>query len=119
MINEDIWNQTPQVFTKDKRVRCVHCGEDVERLYATNLAVNEKTFKLLAEISDKDTEFHMVNSEYVVYDLVGKVDDVTLKPINGMSYTVSLNVCFTCIDKIGFRHKFKRKHLKKFNTKQV
>lgn len=119
MIDEDLWNQTPQIFERAKRARCIHCGEDVERLYATNLAVNDKTFKLLAEISDKDTNFHLVNSNHSIYNLVGKVDDVTLKPINGMCYTVSLNVCFTCIDKIGLRHKFKRKHLKKFVTKQV
>lgn len=86
--------------------RCLHCGRDVERLYPQVYNVNSVTFKKLNEIKTKDSNFRLISSSPANPKIFIRLDDITLKPIDGTCFNVNVDVCFSCVDKIGWRHKF-------------
>lgn len=90
--------------------RCLHCGRDVERLYPMTYDVNGSTFQRIQEIKDKDSNFRLINTSPANPKIYKKLDDITLKPIKGTCFNVNIDVCFSCIDKVGWRHKFMDKH---------
>lgn len=95
-----------EVKVKQGFFRCLHCGRDVERLYPQTYNVNSVTFKRLNEIKTKDSNFRVVSSSPANPKIFIRLDDITLKPINGTCFNVNIDVCFSCVDKIGWRHKF-------------
>ncbi|HEC65414.1 MAG TPA: hypothetical protein ENI23_08975 [bacterium] len=98
-----------EVKVKQGFFRCLHCGSDVERLYPQVYNVNAQTLKKLIEIKTKDSNFRIITETQVHPKIFVKLDDVTLRPISGTCYNVNLDVCFSCIDKVGWRHKFMTK----------
>ncbi len=89
--------------------RCLHCGRDVDRLYPQVYNVNPKTLKQIMEIKTKNSNFRLINSSPANPKLFIRLDDITLKPISGTCFNINIDICFSCIDKIGWRHKFLRK----------
>lgn len=98
-------------MTRSKLKRCLLCGIDKEILMPNPLKVNQQTWQKLNEIRTKDDYLHFRNSSYHNPKIDGTVDDITLKPIDGMSFDISVEMCLDCIDKIGHKHKFKKKYL--------
>jgi len=95
-----------EIKVKQGFFRCLHCGRDVERLYPQVYNVNPQTFKTINEIKTKESNFKLIKTEAANPKLFIKLDDISLKPIRGTCYNVNIDVCFSCIDKIGWRHKF-------------
>ncbi len=106
-----------------KRVRlrrCPLCGIDQEILHPLIIKINDKSWVKLNEIAIYGKDFKLNNTGFHNPKIDGTVDDLTLKPINGPSYEVSVDMCLECIDKIGYRHKFKRRYIQKsYTTKQI
>ena len=99
-----------EVKVKQGFFRCLHCGRDVERLYPQSYNVNPLTLKRMQEIATKDSNFRIVSTSPCNSKIFVKLDDITLKPIDGTCFNVNIDVCFSCIDKVGWRHKFLDKH---------
>lgn len=95
-----------EIKVKQGFFRCLHCGRDIERLYPQVYNVNSVTFKRLNEIKTKDSNFRLISSSPCNPKIFMRLDDITLKPISGTCFNVNIDVCFSCIDKIGWRHKF-------------
>ncbi len=95
-----------EIKIKQGFFRCLHCGNDVERLYPQTYNLGPSTFKIIKEISVKDSNFRVVSQAPANPKIFVRLDDINLKPIKGTCYNVNLDVCFSCIDKIGWRHKF-------------
>ena len=109
-----------QEMKKSQLKRCIICGYDHEILMPQVLKVNNITWVKLHEIAVKESHLHLSNTGYCIPNIDGTVDDLTLKPINGMSYQVSIDLCLECIDKIGYRHKYKNKYVnRQYATKWV
>jgi hypothetical protein len=100
-------------MTKVQAKLCILCGKYKEILMPELLTVNEKTWKLLWEVKQKNTYFKLNNSSYHNPHIDGTVDDITLKPIKGMGYQVNIETCLECQDKIGHRHQHKDKYINK------
>ena len=90
--------------------RCVLCGKDQENLFPMVLKVNDATWTRLHEIATSENKIHLNSTGYHNPYIDRVLDDLTLKPIKGTSYEVSIEMCEECIDKIGYRHKFRLKH---------
>lgn len=98
-----------QIKVKQGLFRCLHCGRDVDRLYPQVYNVNSKTLKQIMEIKTKGSNFKLINSSPANPKLFIRLDDITLKPISGTCFNINIDICFSCIDKIGWRHKFLKK----------
>ena len=99
-----------EVKIKQGFFRCTLCGNDVERLYPQVYNVNGSTFQKISEIKTRDSNFRLISSSPANPKLFLKLDDVTLKPISGTCFNVNIDVCFSCIDRVGWTHKFMDKH---------
>ncbi len=96
---------------KSKLKRCLLCGKDKDILMPQKLKVNQATFQKIGEIATEFSNVHLNNTEFHNPHIDGTVDDLTLKPIKGMSFEVFIDICLDCIDMIGHRHKFKKKYI--------
>jgi len=122
MLDMSKFNMVPLEMKKAKKYRCILCGKDVEKLYAGTLRVNSKDITKIQEIAISFPESNLFINSMGSHtpEIDGVVDDLNLKPIRGTSFEISIDMCFDCLDKLGFRHKFKRKHIKKmFATKRI
>jgi hypothetical protein len=99
-----------EIKVKQGFFRCLLCGRDAERLYPQTYNLNGSTFQKINEIKTRDSNFRLISSSPANPKLFLKLDDITLKPISGTCFNVNIDVCFSCIDKIGWRHKFMSKH---------
>ena len=99
-----------EVKVKQGVFRCLHCGKDADRLYPQTYNLNSVTFKRINEIKTKESNFRLINTTPANPKIFVRLDDITLNPINGTCFNVNLDVCFSCIDKIGWRHKFLTKY---------
>ena len=95
-----------EVKVKQGFFRCLHCGRDVERLYPQVYNVNSVTLKKIMEIKTRDSNFRVINTSPCNPKIFVKLDDIALRPIDGTCFNINIDVCFSCIDKIGWRHKF-------------
>ena len=95
-----------EIKIKQGFFRCLHCGKDAERLYPQCYNVNSVTFKKIQEIKTPESKFRLIGTSPCNSKIFIKLDDITLKPIDGTCFNVNIDVCFSCIDKIGWRHKF-------------
>lgn len=102
-----------QEMKRAKTKRCPLCGFDKEHLHPMIIKIGEASWIKLNEISKYDVEFKLRNTSYHNPKIHKTVDDINLRLINGMSYEVNLDMCLECTDKIGYRHKFKGKHVQK------
>lgn len=96
--------------------RCLKCGRDVERLYPQVYNVNGSTFQKIQEIITRDSNFRLISSSPANPKLFLRLDDITLKPISGTCFNVNIDVCFSCIDRIGWTHKFMSKQRNRLYT---
>lgn len=99
-----------EIKVKQGFFRCLSCGNDAERLYPQVYDVNESIFKQIQEIITKDSNFRLIGSSPANPRICKKLDDMTLRPISGTCFNVNIDVCFSCIDKVGWRHKFMDRH---------
>ncbi len=99
-----------EIKVKQGFFRCILCGKDAERLYPQVYDVNGSTFQKIQEIKDKTSNFRLINTSPANPLIYKKFDDITLRPISGTCFNVNIDVCFGCIDNIGWRHKFMDKH---------
>ena len=95
-----------EIKIKQGFFRCLHCGNDADRLYPQCFNVNSVTFQRLQEIKNKDSNFRLITSSPCNPKIFIKLDDITMRPIDGNCFNVNIDVCFSCIDKICWRHKF-------------
>lgn len=102
-----------EIIKKQGYFRCIHCGKDVEELHPMVYHVDEKTFKKIMEISTKESKTQLIKVDYIDNVLFKKLDDITLRPIKGKEYYVNIDVCHSCVMKVGHRHK----HLAKFKNR--
>jgi len=90
--------------------RCPMCSRDVSKaeiFAAGQIVVGEKTFiKLWQMFKETGTRFEMTKREVVNYPLVFVLDEITLKPITGLASYVEMDICRSCLAKMGQRHKF-------------
>lgn len=114
-MNEQDYLDKPEM-TKVKSKRCLVCGHEKEHLFPLILKLNQETMNKINE-SNHEARIFVNQINRHIYELDGKRDDLTLKPINGMCYEVSTDLCLECIDKMGYKHKFKSKHL--YNTRTI
>jgi hypothetical protein len=120
-VDEKLFNHKEIIKKPIKWVRCGICHKETEQTFPLPFNVSDKTFQNLINVS-KETgmRFQLIKREYVKYPLVYKVDDITLKPIDGMCDQISIDCCRECLDKIGRRHKFdKTTDKKKFITSRI
>ena len=110
-VKEKEFYDQKQEIKKSKSKRCLLCGIDHEILMAQILKVNELTWNKLNEVHNKDTYLVLVNTSFNNPHIGGATDDLTLKQISGTCYEVNLELCLECIDRIGHKHKFKKKYL--------
>lgn len=109
-----------QEIKRSKLRRCPLCGSDQEILHPMIIKISDPTWVKLNEIAKFGEDFKLTNTSYHDPKIHKTVDDVNLRLINGTSYEVNLDMCLECMDKIGYRHKFKRKHIQKlYTTKQI
>ena len=109
-----------QEMKRAKSKRCPLCGLDQELLYPMIIKISDPSWKKLNEIAVFGKDFKLNTTSYHDPRIHRTFDDLTLRLINGMSYEVNVDMCLECIDKVGYRHKFKRKHVQKlYATKQI
>ena len=99
-----------EIKVKQGFFRCLHCGKDAERLYPFTYNVNGSTFQRISEIKTKNSNFRLISTSPANPKIFVKLDDITLRPIKGTCFNVNIDVCFSCIDKVGYRHKYLDKH---------
>ncbi len=91
--------------------RCPLCGRDTDTLFPENLVVSKKTYNKLLNISaNNKNKIFLTGRELIDKRFVKKYDEYTLKFINGYAYKINLEVCRNCLEKIGYRHKYLKKH---------
>ncbi len=109
-----------QEMKRTKSRRCLLCGTDQEILYPMIIKINNQSWVKLNEVAVFGKDFKLNSTGFHQPKIDGTVDDLNLKPINGPSYEVSIEICLECINKIGYRHKFKKKYVQKlYATKQI
>ena len=103
-----------------KSRRCPLCASEQEILHPMIINIDDSSWVKLNEVAEFGKDFKLNNTSYHDPKIHRTFDDLNLRLINGMSYEVNLDMCLECIDKIGYRHKFKKKHIQKlYVTKQI
>jgi DNA-directed RNA polymerase subunit RPC12/RpoP len=119
MFDMDLFNRVPQIMEGAKSYRCILCGKDVEKLYPNVFKVNKKNYEKIKEIRSKESNFKLIKTETHIPQIDGTLDDINLKPILGYSFDINIDVCFDCVDCIGWRHKFKLERAKKIYATKI
>ena len=105
---------------REKLKRCPLCGYDKQILHPMTINISDQSWVKLNEIAKFGKDFKLRNTAYHDIRIHRTFDDLNLRLIDGMSYEVNLDMCLECVDKIGYRHKFKKKHIQKlYATKQL
>lgn len=120
MVEDKYVYSDKQQMKRVKARRCPLCGFDKENLHPMIIKISEQSWIKLNEISEYDVGFKLRNTSYHDPKINKTVDDFNLRVIDGMCYEVNLDMCLECIDKVGYRHKFKGKHIQKlYATAQI
>lgn len=100
--------------------RCPLCGYDKQILHPMIIKISDQSWVKLNEIAKFGEDFKLRNTSYHDPRIHKTFDDMNLRLIDGPSYEVNVDMCLECIDKVGYRHKFKKKHIQRlYATKQI
>ena len=103
-----------------KSRKCPLCGTEQEILHPMIINISDSSWVKLNEIAKFGKDFKLCNTSYHDPKIHRTFDDLNLRLIDGPSYEVNLDMCLECFDKIGYRHKFKKKHVQKlYTTKSI
>lgn len=91
-----------------KQKRCLLCSKYRELLFPMIIKVNQKTFDIIKDSVNEDTNFEIVVETVHVPVIDAVLDDITLKLIDGKAYQISLDMCKGCLSRIAYRHKYKK-----------
>lgn len=109
-----------QEMKRAKSKRCPLCGSEQEILHPMIINISDPSWVKLNEIAKFGKDFKLCNTSYHDPKIHRTFDDLNLRLIDGASYEVNIDMCLECLDKIGYRHKFKKKHIQKlYVTKQI
>lgn len=87
--------------------RCPTCDKDVEIVFPANMCVSDKNFqKFIKVFVETKARWSLIKREYVKYPITYVADEWDLKPIDGMANYLDMDVCRSCLAKLGFRHHY-------------
>ena len=99
-----------QELKRGKLKRCLLCTKERDYLFFQVVKVNQAILNILLENAKEKEDITILNQTNHIPILDGVIDDLTLKPIDGMGYQVSVGMCKNCLEKTAWRHKYKKKN---------
>lgn len=109
-VDHKLFTRADDIKRKTKYSRCAICNKDVESIFPTGtVTVGDKTFsQLFKAFSEAGARFSLIKREYIKYPLNYVIDEITLKPINGIAHNIDMDICRQCLSKMGHRHKLSK-----------